>query len=134
MDLPVARFSRGCPKLRFPIYESFAIYNQRFYLIRGDSHASSTLRSVKRILERGKLEFFFIDGGCTHKVVNMHFKMYNNLVSEGSITVFHDIVPESPESIGGAPRFWNEIKHNFEYIEFFKNWKQGGCGIGVIHT
>jgi len=36
--------------------------------------------------------------------------------------------------VGGAPRFWDEIKHNFSYIELAKNWKQGGCGIGILYV
>jgi len=51
IDLPSGRFGGGYPEWRIPLYESFAIHNQHVYLIRGDSHAHSTLKEVKEILD-----------------------------------------------------------------------------------
>jgi len=52
IDLPGGRFGGGYPEWRIPLYESFAIHNQYVYLMRGDSHAHSTLKMVKRFLMR----------------------------------------------------------------------------------
>ena len=89
---------------------------------------------VKKTLERYKLEFLFIDGDHTYTGVKTDFEMYSKLVAKGGIIALHDIVPGSLEKVGGVPRFWNEIKHNFECLELVENWKQGGKGIGVIYT
>jgi len=132
IDLPGGRFGGGYPEWRIPLYESFAIHNQRMYLIRGDSHANSTLKKVKEILDEQGLSFLFIDGDHTYEGVKKDFEMYSNLVGEGGVIAFHDIVPGPPESVGGVPRFWNEIKHQFDYVELVKDWKQGGFGIGAI--
>ncbi|MGB9756361.1 MAG: class I SAM-dependent methyltransferase, partial [Candidatus Bathyarchaeales archaeon] len=120
------------PEWRIPLYESFAIHNQRVHLIRGDSYAHSTLKMVEGILNEKELGFLFIDGDHTYEGVKKDFEMYGKLVGEGDIIAFHDIVPGPPESVGGVPRFWDEIKHNFSHVELVKDWKQGGCGIGVI--
>jgi len=130
--LPGGRFGGGYPEWRIPLYESFAIHNQRVYLIRGDSHANSTLKKVKEILDEQGLSFLFIDGDHTYEGVKKDFEMYSNLVGEGGIIAFHDIVPGPAESVGGVPSFWNEIKYDFDHVELVKDWKQRGCGIGVI--
>jgi len=60
--------------------------------------------------------------------------MYAPLVKRGGIIAFHDIVPGSPENVGGVPKFWNEIKRNFDFKEIVKDWNQNGYGIGVIYV
>jgi len=132
IDLPGGKFGGGYPKWKIPIYESFAIHKQKIHLIRGDSHAPNTRSMAEKVLKGQKLDFLFIDGD--HNGVKTDFEMYGKLVSKGGIIAFHDIVPGPPENIGDVPRFWNEIKHNFSYIELVKNWKQGGYGIGVIYV
>jgi predicted O-methyltransferase YrrM len=120
IDLPGGRFGGGYPEWRIPLYESFAIHNQRVYLIRGDSHANSTLKMVKEILDEEGLSFLFIDGDHTYEGVKKDFEMYSNLVGEGGVIAFHDIIPGPPESVGSVPSFWNEIKHQFDYVELLK--------------
>jgi len=133
IDLPGGRFGGGYSEWRVSLYKSFAIHYQKIHLIRGDSHAPSTLRMVEKILEGRKLDFLFIDGDHTYDGVTTDFRMYGSLVGRGGITAFHDIVPGPPENVGGVPRFWNEIKHEFKHTEIVKNWKQRGAGIGVIY-
>jgi predicted O-methyltransferase YrrM len=132
IDLPGGRFGGGYPEWRIPLYESFTMHNQYVYLIRGDSHAHSTLKRVKGILDEEGLSFLFIDGDHTYEGVKKDFEMYSNLVGEGGVIAFHDIVPGPPESVGGVPMFWNEIKHQFDCVELVKDWKERGFGIGVI--
>jgi len=132
IDLPGGRFGGGYPEWRKMFYKSFAIHRQRHHLIREDSHALATLNMVKKILQRHKLDFLFIDGDHTYNGVKKDFKMYSGLVQKGGIIAFHDIVPGPPENVGGVPRFWNEIKHNLSHIELVRDWKQEGCGIGLV--
>jgi len=134
IDLPGGLFGGGYPEWRIPLYKSFAIRNQKINLIRGNSHDFYTCKMVEKILEGRKLDFLFVDGDHTYDGVTTDFEMYAPLVNkDGGIIAFHDIVPGPPESVGGVPRFWSEIKYDFEYIELVKNWKQGGCGIGVVY-
>jgi predicted O-methyltransferase YrrM len=133
IDLPGGRFGGGYPEWRVSLYESFAMQNQKISLIREDSHDLCTLKMVEKILGNRKLDFLFIDGDHTYDGVKSDFQMYGSLVDEGGVIAFHDIVPGSCDVVGGVPRFWNEIKHRFEFIELVRNWKQGGFGIGVIY-
>jgi len=134
VDLPGGRFGGGYPEWRVPFYESFSMHRQKIRLIRGNSHAIITLNMIEEILEGHRLDFLFIDGDHTYSGVEKDFEMYRGLVRKDGMIAFHDIVPGSPEYVGGVPRFWDEIKHNFTYTELVKDWEQGGCGIGVIYV
>jgi len=90
---------------------------QRIDLIREDSHDIDTLRKVKAILGSNKLDFLFIDGDHTYQGVRKDFEMYSALVREGGMIAFHDIVPGLPQSVGGVPKFWKEIKNNYAHKE-----------------
>ena len=133
IDIPGGRFGGGYPKWKKILYRSFAIHRQKISLVRENSHAPTTLNLIKEILKQEKLHFLFIDGDHTYDGVTKDFRMYGSLVGRGGIITFHDIVPGPPENVGGVPRFWNEIKYEFEHTEIVKNWKQSGCGIGVIY-
>ncbi|MEM4488736.1 MAG: class I SAM-dependent methyltransferase [Desulfurococcaceae archaeon] len=116
------------------INESFAKERQRIHLIRADSHDPKTLEFVKRILGNGKLDFLFIDGDHTYEGVKRDFEMYSPLVRKGGIIAFHDIVEHPPETGCEVSRFWNEIKHSYNYLEIVKSWDQKWAGIGVIYV
>lgn len=132
IDLPGGRFGGGYPKWRIPVYKSFAIQNQRIYLIRGDSNDTATLQKVKAILGSNKLDFLFIDGNHTYPAVKKDFEMYSPLVREGGMIAFHDIVPGPHEKVGGVPKFWKEIENEYVHKEIVEDWTQGGHGIGLI--
>jgi len=134
VDLPGGPFGGGYPRWKIPLYKSFSKGGQRIYLVRGDSHDPRTLEEVKRILGDEKVDFLFIDGDHTYEGVKKDFEMYSPLVRERGIVAFHDIVPGSPENVGGVPKFWDEIKMRYEYLEVVKNWHQGGYGIGIIYV
>jgi cephalosporin hydroxylase len=133
IDLSGGRFGGGYPDWRVELYKSFAMQNQKINLICGNSHDFSTLKMVEKVLEGRKLDFLFIDGDHTYDGVKADFEMYSGLVGNGGIVAFHDVVPGPPENVGGVPQFWNEIKRNFKHVEFVKNRKQSGYGIGVIY-
>ncbi len=133
IDLPKGPFGGGYPSWRAPLYKAFARGNQQIYLLREDSHDLSTFEKVRNILNKRKLDVLFIDGDHSYKGVKSDFKMYSRLVKKGGLIIFHDIVPGSPNLVGGVPIFWNEIKHKFNYIEIVESWKQGSAGIGIIY-
>jgi len=64
-----------------------------------------------------KLDFFFIDEDHTYDRVKQDFEMYSKLVRPGGIIGFHDIFPGPPETVGGVPRFWDEVKSDLDHIE-----------------
>jgi cephalosporin hydroxylase len=132
IDLPGGMFGGGYPAWKISLYKSFAIYDQRIYLIRADSHDPETLSDIKKILNGRSVDFLFIDGDHTYEGVKKDFEMYSPLVREGGIVAFHDIVPGLHEYVGGVPRFWREVKSNYVSKEIVKDWNQGGFGIGVI--
>jgi predicted O-methyltransferase YrrM len=134
VDLPSGRFGGGYPEWKIPFYKSFATHKKQISLIREDSHSLSTLRAVRTILEERKLDFLFIDGDHTYNGAKIDFEMYSKLVRKGGIIAFHDIVSGPQESVGGVPRFWNEIKRDFKHVELVKDWKQGGFGIGIVYV
>ena len=133
IDLPGGKFGGGYPSWRVPLYKSFAIYNQKLNLIRENSHARSTFEMVEKMLEGNKLDFLFIDGDHSYDGVKADFERYSKLVDKDGIIAFHDIFPGLLESVGGVPRFWNEIKPNFRHQELIKNLQQAGCGIGILY-
>jgi len=102
--------------------------------LRGDSHSKEIANRVSQILKQDRVDSLFIDGDHTYEGVERDFEMYGKLVRRGGIIGFHDIVPGPPENVGGVPRFWDEVKSDFNYIEIVKDWKQGGWGIGVIYV
>lgn len=56
--------------------------------------------------------------------------MYSLLVRKGGIIALHDIVSGPEENVGGAPKFWEEIKKKYKYMEIVKNGSQGGGVLG----
>jgi len=133
VDLPGGAFGGGYPEWKIPLYHSFAKRGQKIKLLRADSHNGKTLEHVKIAFGHRMVDFLFIDGDHTYKGVKMDFKMYSPLVREGGIIAFHDIVPGPLENVGGVPKYWNEVKSDFKYIEIVNDWNQGGYGIGVIY-
>jgi predicted O-methyltransferase YrrM len=133
IDLPGGLFGGGYPKCKIPLYKSFSKEKQKIYLITKDSHNPQTLKEVERILDGERVDFLFIDGDHTYKGVKKDFEGYSPLVREGGIIAFHDICSGSHECVGGVPKFWNEIKQHFNFIEIVKDRNQKGYGIGVLY-
>jgi hypothetical protein len=62
--------------------------------------------------------------------------MYSTLVRTGGLIALHDIVPGPEACVGEVPKFWSELKalHSGHIDEIVESWKQGGCGIGLVHV
>ena len=130
IDLPWR--SGGYPPWRIPLYKAFARGKQRIHLIKADSHDPATFRKVKEILGGKKIDFLFMDGDDRYEGVKKDFETYAPLVRDGGIIAFHDIIIYPPERGVGVNRFWNEIKHNYRYIEIVEDWGEDWGGIGVL--
>jgi len=133
IDLPGGPFGGGYPQTKIKFFKLFAP-DKELHFLRGDSHSKEIANRVSQILKQDRVDSLFIDGDHTYEGVERDFEMYSKLVRRGGIIGFHDIVPGPPENVGGVPRFWDEVKSDFNYIEIVKDWKQGGWGIGVIYV
>jgi predicted O-methyltransferase YrrM len=133
IDLPQGEFGGVFyPNWKTQFYESFAINQQKIHLIREDSHASSTVDLVKRILDGQRLDFLFIDGDHTYEGVKLDFRAYSSLVNKGGLIAFHDICSGPQELVGEVDRFWDMIKLAYNYKEIVGNPDQKGFGIGLL--
>jgi len=118
----------------------FSYSSKTISFINGSSKTKSTIDKVKSILGSNKIDLLFIDGDHTYNGVKQDFLNYKNIVQEGGIIVFHDIVPdyrtrygiETKRWVGDVPLFWSKIKQKYPHYEFVKNPEQDGFGIGAI--
>jgi len=60
--------------------------------------------------------------------------MYKNLVKKGGFIGFHDIIESDYHHNLNCfvDKFWNEIKSDYEHIEFIQKQDQQKYGIGVL--
>jgi predicted O-methyltransferase YrrM len=134
VDVPNRFFGYGYPAWRARIYGSFPKQGQDFQLVRGDSHAQETFQKAKEAMRGGNIDFLFIDGDHSYEGVKKDFEIYGQLVKQGGVIAFHDIVDGNEEFVGGVPRFWKEIKDKYRHDELVEDWGQGGLGIGVLYV
>jgi predicted O-methyltransferase YrrM len=129
LDLPA---HRSYPAWREDLYRNFAGARQRMEIVRADSHRPDALEKIRARLGGRKLDLLFIDGDHSYEGVKMDFAMYSTLVAPDGIIAFHDIVDGPESAVGGVPGCWRELKATRPHIEFVKDRKQGGWGIGVL--
>ncbi len=143
VDLHKGEFGGGYPAWKIPLYKAFTQRGQRLDLIRGDSHAPTTVESVQRLLAGEKLDFLFIDGDHTYEGVRQDFESYSPLVRSGGLVGFHDIAPPSPGPaeeggptllVGEVPQFWSEIRTRYPSTELIDPAGGGYFGIGLIRV
>lgn len=132
IDLPLGAYGGGYPAWKRPFYRAFAIKKQKIHLVRADSHDRATREKVTTILQCQELDLLFIDGDHTYEGAKNDFEMYEPLVRRGGFIALHDIVPHHPGSGCGVDRYWNELKHSHEHIEFIESPDQQGAGLGLI--
>jgi predicted O-methyltransferase YrrM len=128
IDLP-----EGYAARKVPLYRKFAREGQRVDLLRADSHAATTVDAVREWLGEESLDLLFIDGDHRYDGVAMDTQLYTPMVRAGGLVVFHDIVPGAPESVGGVPDFWRQVRARSDDVtEIVESWQRGGFGLGVI--
>jgi predicted O-methyltransferase YrrM len=82
---------------------------------------------VRKLLGKRKVDFLFLDGSHMYEDVKRDFEIYAPMVRQGGLIMFHDILYRYDE--GDVPRFWKEIKRNYNYIEIAQNNDTTGVGI-----
>lgn len=132
IDLPSKSYNIGWRYIYKYFFKSFIDYNQKMIIIKGDSHNLLTLKKVKEQLKNNRIDILFIDGDHSYNGVKKDFEMYSPLVKDNGIIAFHDIVENTTPKDSNVNRFWNEIKNNYEYIEFVDDYNQIDCGIGIL--
>lgn len=131
LDLPGGRFGGGYPRWRSRLYRTFVSKKQEIFLLRVDSHDSSSLSNVYEILGGRKLDFLFIDGDHSYEGVKRDFQLYSPLVRENGIIALHDIAKhQGIES--QVDLFWREISAKYSSKEFLESSSQGWAGIGML--
>lgn len=143
VDLPHGNFGGGYPAWRISLYKAFATRMQQLDLLRGDSHDPRTRDRVRTLLEGESLDLLFIDGDHTFDGVRQDFESYGPLVRRGGLIAFHDITPPGNAAtsaddagclVGDVPRFWREIRRDWDSQEFVASSPRGCFGIGLIHV
>jgi predicted O-methyltransferase YrrM len=132
VDLLGGLYGGGYPEWRGLLYRGFAGPGQKIHLILADSHCLETRDTVIHILKTRPLDFLFIDGDHSYKVVKMDFDLYNLLLGAGGIIGFHDIAFQLGQVDGSVARFWQEVKVGRRSREIVSDWRQNK-GIGVLY-
>lgn len=136
VDLPHGsyRSPHGDPEQTPERCRAAAKPDQRTEFIRADSHLPETLEATRRALDGREVDFLFIDGDHSYEGVKSDFEMYSQLVRDGGLVAFHDIVTHDPAGDCHVERYWQELrrehKEKWELVE--RGYDPHVCGIGVI--
>jgi len=113
------------------------------HLIDGDSGSVAVLEAVKRAVGGQPIDVLFIDGDHRYDGVRRDFLTYRDLVRDGGVIAFHDIVDDHQVRFGrktaawtgDVPEFWRRLKPHSQTFEFVADPEQDGYGIGaVVHS
>lgn len=99
--------------------------------INSSSQDRQTAKTVDDSISEG-IDFLFIDGDHSYEGVKQDFELYSPLVNNDGIIAFHDIVKIDSEYMG-VPRFWKEVKDNYESEEIILPKEKHRGGIGILH-
>jgi len=113
---------------------------QNVSVIDGDSHASSTVERVNRVLGDRKVDFLFIDGDHRYEGVRQDFENYVGFLNDPGLIAFHDINPDylkrfgkrTYSNSGEVYRLWAEVKMKYSHTECIDNPDEDGFGIGIL--
>ena len=125
---------------RRTLFARLARKGQNISAINGDSHATSTVESVRRVLGGRSLDFLFIDGDHRYESVKQDFESYVSLLNHTGIVAFHDINHKCRSNVdepttvrsGEVYRFWTEVKMKYPHAELIASPDRDGFGIGIL--
>lgn len=107
------------------------------HYITGDSHAEETFKELIETMGREmgmmRADILFIDGDHSLDGTIKDFNDYSPLIRRGGLVAFHDIVdsPEHREQGCEVATFWNQLKLQYEHVEYITEPLHWG-GIGII--
>ena len=113
------------------------------HLIDGDSGSTAVRDAVKHAAGGELIDVLFIDGDHRYDGVRSDFLNYRDLVRDGGVIAFHDIVDDHEARFGrktvawtgDVPEFWRRLKPHAQTLEFVADPEQDGYGIGaLIHS
>lgn len=133
IDLPIVRNYASYSPAKIPFFKLYKPKKQKIYFLRKDSHKTSTIRKISKILKNYELDVLFIDGDHSYEGVKMDFENFSPFVRKNGLIAFHDIVEHPPESNCEVSQFWNEIKQKHDYQEFISKPNDNWAGIGIIY-
>ena len=115
--------------------------DQMIHFINGSSYDEATFERVRTLLGQQPIDLLFIDGDHRYDGLKRDFLLYSQLVREGGLIMFHDIVPDhgsrfgrpTSNCAGDVPLFWNQLKPHFRHREFVRDPEQDGLGLGLLH-
>ena len=93
-------------------------------IIGGSSHDITTLKSVRSLLGKRKIDFLFIDGDHSFQGVKEDYNVYSSLLSPRGAVVLHDIVAES-----GVREFWSGIEDSLTNYNVIHHTGGTGCAL-----
>jgi len=125
---------------------------QRMVFVDGPSLGAGALVRVRAALDGGALDVLLIDGDHSYDGALGDFLAYRELVRDGGLIAFHDIVPDGyphddasahgpgvsmpPQPgvawAGDVPRLWSTLSSVFEHETYVADAGQRGFGIGVL--
>lgn len=87
---------------------------------------------VRAYLHGRTIDHLHIDGSHTYDDVRADFEAYSPLVTRpGGIIQLHDINPVGAGPGAGVPRYWTELKAQYQHREIIQRGSCA-CGIGII--
>jgi len=125
---------------------------QRMTFVDGPSLSPRALARVRRALGGATLDVLLIDGDHSYEGALGDFLAYREMVRDGGLIAFHDIVPDAyPQRdvpagaprltmpprpgvpwAGDVPRVWSVLSPFFEHETYIADRAQHGFGIGVL--
>ncbi|EKD96396.1 MAG: O-methyltransferase-like protein [uncultured bacterium] len=94
--------------------------SNRYLYIPEKSTSKNALNTLKKILNRKKIDSLFIDGDHSYETAAYDFNTYQNLVKKNGIIALHDI-----GGYEGVAKVWDKIKDKNEYIQIYEMIKKG---------
>ena len=124
------------PEHRCELYKKFphSLSGCEIVTLEGDSHNKNFKEKVYSEFSNEKLDFLFIDGDHTEVGVEADFNNYKDMVREGGIIAFHDILKNQPVEGNQVYYFWEKIKKDYKHEEFIDDVNQCGFGIGILYV
>jgi predicted O-methyltransferase YrrM len=131
IDLPGGMYGGGYPAWKGRFFRWMIEPRQTLHLLRMNSHDQKTVDEAGRRF-RGAVDLLFIDADHSYAGVKRDFFLYRELVREGGLIFFHDILENRFDPDISVAPFWNELRENYQTEEIVENRQQGVFGIGVV--